>query len=54
MKRKALSLTLVTVILITAIAAGFLWVDLAGKKETASKLYTYSVSVGEKKLHYKG
>jgi hypothetical protein len=48
MKRKTLALTLVVVILIIALLAGFLWVDLAGEKEAASKLYTYPVSVGEK------
>jgi hypothetical protein len=48
MKRKALTLTLVVVILITTLLAGFLWVDLAGEKEAASKLYIYPVSVGEK------
>jgi hypothetical protein len=48
MKRKALTLTLEVVILITTLLAGFLWVDLAGDKEAASKLYTYPVSVGEK------
>ena len=48
MKRKALALTLVVVFLIIALLVGFLWVDLAGKKEAASKLYTYPVSVGEK------
>jgi len=48
MKRKELALTLVAVILITALLAGFLWVDLAREKKAASKLYTYPVSVGEK------
>jgi hypothetical protein len=48
MKRKALAITLVAAILITALLAGFLWVDLAGEKETANKLYDYPVSVGEK------
>jgi hypothetical protein len=48
MKRKALVLTLVSVILITALIAGFLWVDLVAKKEAATKLYTYPISVGEK------
>ena len=48
MKRKALALTLVAVILIIALLAGFLWVDLTGNKEVVSKLYTYPVLVGEK------
>ena len=48
MKRTALALTLVVLILITALLAGFLFVDLAGDKEAESKLYTYPVSVGEK------
>jgi hypothetical protein len=48
MKRKELALTLVAVILITALLAGFLWVDLAREKKAASKLYTYPVSLGEK------
>ena len=48
MKRKALTLTFVSVILIAGLIAGFLWVDLVAKKETATKLYTYPVSVGEK------
>jgi hypothetical protein len=48
MKRKALALTLVSVILITTLIAGFLWVDFVAKKEAATKLYTYAVSVGEK------
>jgi hypothetical protein len=48
MKRKALTLTLVSGILITALITGFLWVDLAEKKEAATKLYTYPVSVGDK------
>jgi hypothetical protein len=48
MKRKTLTSTLASVILITALMAGFLWVDLAAKKEAATKLYPYSVSVGEK------
>jgi hypothetical protein len=48
MKRKALTLTLVSVILITALITGFLWVDLGAKKAAATKLYTYPVSVGEK------
>ena len=48
MKRKALALTLVAVILIIALLAGFLWVDLTGNKEAVSKLYTYPVLVGEK------
>ena len=43
-----MTLTLVSVILITALITGFLWVDLAAKKEAATKLYTYPVSVGEK------
>ncbi len=48
MKRKTLTLTLVSVILIIALIAGFLWVDLLAKKEAETKLYNYSVSVGEK------
>ena len=48
MKRKALALTLMVVILIIALLAGFLWVDLTGRKEATSKLYTYPVSVEEK------
>jgi hypothetical protein len=48
MKRKEFALTLVVVMLITALLAGFLWVDLAGEKKASSKLYTYPVSVGEK------
>jgi hypothetical protein len=48
MKRTALALTLVVLILITAIVAGILLVDLAGDKEAVNKLYTYPVSVGEK------
>jgi hypothetical protein len=45
---KRTTLTLVVVILITAIVAGILLVDLAENEEAASKLYTYPVSVGEK------
>lgn len=48
MKRTALTLTLVVLILITAIVAGILLVDLAGDEEAVGKLYTYPVSVGEK------
>jgi hypothetical protein len=48
MKRKALALTLVSVILITTLIVGFLWIDLVAKREAATKLYTYAVSVGEK------
>ncbi len=48
MKRTALALTLILLILITAIVAGILLVDLAGDKEAEIKLYTYPVSVGEK------
>ena len=48
MKRKALALTLVVVILIIALLAGFLLVDLTGKKEAVRRLYTYPVAVGEK------
>ncbi|HLN90001.1 MAG TPA: hypothetical protein VK253_08040 [Candidatus Binatia bacterium] len=43
-----MTLTLVSVILIIALIAGFLWVDLVAKKEATTKLYTYTVSVGEK------
>jgi hypothetical protein len=48
MNRTVLALTLAVLILITSIVAGILLVDLAGDKEAVSKLYTYSVSVGEK------
>ena len=48
MKRKTLTLTLVSVILIIALITGFVWVDLVAKKEAATKLYTYSILVGEK------
>jgi len=48
MKRKKMALTLGVVILITALLAGFLWVDLVGEKKASSKLYTYPISVGEK------
>jgi hypothetical protein len=48
MKRTRLTLTLVVVILITALLAGILWVDLAGEEKAVSKLYTYPVLVGEK------
>jgi hypothetical protein len=48
MKRKALTLTVMSIILIIALIAGFLWVDLVAKKEAATKLYTYPVLVGEK------
>ncbi len=43
-----MALTLGVVILITALLAGFLWVDLAREKKASSKLYTYPISVGEK------
>jgi len=43
-----MALTLGVVILITALLAGFLWVDLVGEKKALSKLYTYPISVGEK------
>ena len=48
MKKTALALTLVLLILITAIAAGILLVNLAKDEEAAPKLYTCPVSVGEK------
>ena len=48
MKRTTLALTLVLLILITAIAAGILLVNLAKDEEAAPKLYTCPVSVGEK------
>jgi hypothetical protein len=48
MKRATVALTLAAVILIAALVAGVLLVDLGGNKEAVSKLYTYSVSVGEK------
>jgi hypothetical protein len=48
MKRTALVLTLVLLILITAIVAGILLVNLAKDEEAVGKLYTYPVSVGEK------
>ncbi len=48
MKRTALALTLVVLVLITAIVAGILLVDFAGDKEAVIKVYTYPVSVGEK------
>jgi hypothetical protein len=48
MKRTALTLTLVLLILITAIVVGILLVDLAGDEESVGKLYTFPVSVGEK------
>jgi hypothetical protein len=48
MKRAKLALMLAAVILIAAIVAGVLLVDLAGNQEAASKLYTYPVIVGEK------
>ena len=44
MKRKKIAITIaVVVIIITTIAAGLLWFEIAG-----SKLYTYPISVGEK------
>jgi len=48
MKKKIFALTLVAVILIIALLAGFLWVDLVEDKEAESKSYTYPVSVAEK------
>jgi hypothetical protein len=48
MKRTAIALTFVVLILITAIVAGILMVDLEGEQETVSKLYTCPVSIGEK------
>jgi hypothetical protein len=47
MKRTALVLTLVLLILFS-IVAGILLVDLAEDEEAVGKLYTFSVSVGEK------
>ena len=48
MKRTALTLTLVLLILITAIVTGILLVNLAENAEAAGELYTFPVSVGEK------
>jgi hypothetical protein len=48
MKRTAIALTFVVLILITSIVVGILLVDLTGNKEAVSKSYTYPVSVGEK------
>jgi hypothetical protein len=48
MKRTALAIILVLLILITAIVAGILLVNWAENEEAVGKLYTFSVSVGEK------
>jgi hypothetical protein len=48
MKRKTLILILATVILIVALIAGLLWIDLSKVKEAPNKLYTYPISVGDK------
>jgi hypothetical protein len=48
MKRRASAITVVVLVLITAIVAGILWVDLSGNEEAENKLYTYPVSVGDK------
>ena len=48
MKKIALAVILAVLILVTAIVAGILLVDLRGNDEAGSKLYTYPNSVGEK------
>jgi hypothetical protein len=48
MKKIALAITFVVIILIIAIVAGILLVDFAGDEEAVFKLYTYPVTVGEK------
>jgi len=48
MKRIALTMLFVVLILITAIIAGILLNQPAENEETINKLYTYPVSVGEK------
>ena len=48
MTRTALVLTLVLLILITAIVAEILLVNLVKDEEAVSNLYTYPISVGEK------
>jgi hypothetical protein len=48
MKRKTLILILAMVILIVALIAGLLWIDLSKVKEAPNKLYTYPISVVDK------
>lgn len=43
-----MSLKFVGIVLIIALLVGFVWVGLSTNNEAVSKLYTYSVSVGEK------
>ena len=48
MKKTALAIILAVLILVTAIVARILLVDLAGDEEAVGKLYTFPISVGEK------
>jgi len=48
MKRKKLILISASVILIVALIAGILWIDLSMVEEAPNKLYSYLISVGDK------